>query len=177
MFPRSLASSRRSSAVPYTYEWPRPGLTTDVALFHIGPAQVELLLIQRKNDPYQGLWALPGGFLEEGEVLDDCARRELKEETGITVREVHPLANFSTPGRDPRGWTVTAAYIALTRQTLEPQGADDAAEARWFPLGDLPALAFDHDEIVARALMWLHTHAQERGIDPDMLPPVLLAAR
>lgn len=163
--------------MPYTYEWPRPGLTTDVALFRIGEAAVDILLIQRKHDPFQGLWALPGGFLDEGEELDACARRELKEETGVEVGEIHPLANFSKPGRDPRGWTVTAAYVALTRQDLQATAGDDAAEAQWFPLRDLPPLAFDHDEIVAQAVGWLHAHAQARGVDPSLLPPVELSVR
>lgn len=159
-----------------TYEYPRPALTTDVALFRVA-GELQLLLIRRKGEPFQGMWALPGGFLDEGEDLDACARRELEEETGVVGAELHPLANFSRPGRDPRGWTVTAAYVAMAPPGAQARAGDDAAEAQWFAAGDLPALAFDHDEIVARAIVWLHEHASVKGLDPSLLPPVAVTAR
>jgi 8-oxo-dGTP diphosphatase len=150
--------------VSVTYEHPRPALTTDVALFTVADRELQILLIRRKKAPFQGLWALLGGFLDESEDLDACARRELAEETGVTGAHLHPLANFSRPGRDPRGWTVSAAYVGLI-ETAEPSAGDDAAEAGWHPVASLPKLAFDHAEIVATALEWLGRQGPEQGLD------------
>jgi 8-oxo-dGTP diphosphatase len=151
--------------VGVTYDYPRPALTTDAVVFRTAGAGLELLLIRRKNPPFQGLWSLPGGFLDEGETLDACAARELKEETGLSGIALHPLANFSTPGRDPRGWTVSAAYVGLAPREAKATAADDAAAAAWHGLRDLPHLAFDHAEIVACAVRWLRATGPEKGIE------------
>lgn len=113
----------------------------------------EILLIRRGNEPYRGCWALPGGFMEMDETIEHCAVRELQEETGIVVGEeqLHLIGIFSRLGRDPRGRTVTAAYRIDLPTDTDAQSGDDAAEARWFPLSELPPLAFDHAEIIAKA--------------------------
>ena len=160
----------------FTYDYPRPALTTDAVVLRLEP-ELQLLLIQRKSEPFKGGWALPGGFLDEHEDLDACVRRELLEEAGLTGLELQPLANFSRPGRDPRGWTVSAAYLGLAPDGTEPKAGDDAAAVRWFPLAALPPLAFDHDQIVTAAVAWLHTHGQAKGVDPARLPPLAITGR
>lgn len=134
----------------YSYPYPRPSLTVDVALVTREPTP-RVLLIQRRADPFQGKWALPGGFVDENERLLEAARRELAEETGVKVVDLEQLYTFGDPGRDPRGWTVSVAYLALVSpDQLRPVAGDDAAEVGWFPLDRLPPLAFDHAEILAR---------------------------
>lgn len=134
----------------FSYPFPRPSLTVDVALVTREP-QPRVLLIQRRADPFQGQWALPGGFVDENERLIDAARRELREETGLEATDLEQVHTFGDPGRDPRGWTVSVAYLAVVSpERLKPVAADDAADVDWFPLADLPPLAFDHAEILAR---------------------------
>jgi 8-oxo-dGTP diphosphatase len=151
--------------VSVTYDYPRPALTTDAAVFRIERERLQLLLVRRKNPPFQGMWSLPGGFLNEGETLDACAARELAEETGLTGAALHPFANFSTPGRDPRGWTVSAAYAGLADRDATAKAGDDAASLDWFDIHRLPPLAFDHAEIIARAIAWLGDQGPEKGIE------------
>ena len=133
----------------YTYEYPRPMLTADCVVVRGG----DVLLIRRGNEPFKGCWALPGGFMEMDETLERCAMRELCEETGIGVAEeaLRLVGVFSAPGRDPRGRTVTAAYAVRVPDGTEAHAGDDAAETRWWPLNELPPLAFDHAEIIAAA--------------------------
>lgn len=135
----------------HCYEYPRPSLTVDVVILSNEP-EPRVLLIQRKADPFAGRWALPGGFVNEQEPLDQAARRELQEETGVKVAALEQLHTFGDPGRDPRGWTVSVAYLTrLDPGSVNPQAADDAADVRWFPLHQLPQLAFDHEQILQRA--------------------------
>jgi 8-oxo-dGTP diphosphatase len=111
-----------------------------------------VLLIRRKKEPFAGSWALPGGFVDENERLADAARRELKEETGVEGAELEQLYTAGDPGRDPRGWTVSVAYLAqVDPDSVNPAAADDAEEVGWFPLDELPTLAFDHAMLLARA--------------------------
>lgn len=141
----------KASKRKFTYEWPRPAVTADIVLVTI-EKRPRVLLIKRKNDPFAGKWALPGGFVDEHETLRNAALRELREETGVEGIDLEQLHAFGNPGRDPRGWTITVAFLARAKPVLlEPQAADDAAEVKWFPLDRLPSLAFDHAEIIERA--------------------------
>lgn len=136
----------------HCYDWPRPALTADIVVLALRDGRRSVLLIRRKHDPFAGAWALPGGFLDEGETLEACAARELGEETGLTAGPLSLIGVYSTPGRDPRGWTVTAAWLMRANDTTKAIPGDDAAACRWFALDDLPPLAFDHDRIVADAV-------------------------
>ena len=111
-------------------------------------AEPKVLLIQRGDEPYKGCWAFPGGFMEIDETTEQCAIRELEEETGLKVDEVHQIGAFSKVDRDPRGRTITVAYLAFVDAPVEVKGQDDAANAEWFLLSALPALAFDHADIM-----------------------------
>lgn len=133
-----------------TDSYPRPMLTVDVVVIARGAPSV--LLIQRANEPFAGRWALPGGFVEEYEPVREAAPRELHEETGLRLSELELLGVYDTPGRDPRGWTVSTAFLARLPERAEVKGADDARDARWFHATELPELAFDHAKIVADAL-------------------------
>ena len=136
----------------YCYEYPHPALTTDVVLFSLRDDRLKLLLIQRASDPCQGMWALPGGFVDIDEDLEDCAKRELAEETGITDVYLEQLYTFGRPGRDPRERVVSVAYYALApSERMRPRAASDAADVAWYALNELPPLAFDHDSIITLA--------------------------
>jgi 8-oxo-dGTP diphosphatase len=111
-----------------------------------------LLLVQRAHPPFAGDWALPGGFVEDGERVADAAGQELAEETGLRAGPLRLLGVYDTPGRDPRGWTVSIVYLASAPGELAVSGADDASDARWFRSSSLPTLAFDHSAIIADAL-------------------------
>ncbi len=127
-------------------------VATDIAVFTVRADVLNVLLIERACQPYKGSWALPGGFLTENEGLDQCAARELTEETGISGVYLEQLGSFGNPGRDPRGGVVSVAYFALVpadEHTVE--AATDAASARWFAVDDLPELAFDHAVILQEA--------------------------
>ena len=131
----------------YRYDYPRPMLTADCMLMD---STGHVLLVRRGNEPFKGCWALPGGFMEMDETLEQCACRELKEETGIKVelKDLSLIGVFSGVDRDPRGRTVTAAYSAPAPRDASPQAGDDAADTRWWPLDKLPPLAFDHNDIL-----------------------------
>lgn len=134
----------------YSYPFPRPSVTVDVAIVTIED-NPRILLIQRKADPFAGKWALPGGFVDENERLIDAAARELKEETGVDQLILEQLHTFGDPERDPRGWTVSVVYLTrVIPNELKPKAGDDAAAVKWFPLNDLPDLAFDHAKILER---------------------------
>lgn len=134
----------------YTYDYPRPAVTVDVVIV-TREDHPSVLLIRRHHPPYAGYWALPGGFVDEGETLLSAAKRELLEETSVEVPELEQLHTFGDPGRDPRGWTISIAFLARVNvNEIKPQAGDDAAEVRLFPIEHLPPLAFDHSQILAR---------------------------
>jgi 8-oxo-dGTP diphosphatase len=128
-----------------------PSLTVDVVAL-AGEEPSSVLLIERGNEPFAGAWALPGGFVEPAERVAVAAARELKEETGIEAAKLQLLGVYDTPGRDPRGATVSIAYLLRSDDELDARGGDDAASARWFPVDELPKLAFDHAVLIADAL-------------------------
>ena len=134
----------------FTYKYPRPALTADCVVITKGEMP-EVLLIQRGDEPYKGQWAFPGGFMEMDETTEECAIRELKEETGLELSELHQIGVYSKVDRDPRGRTVTVAYLAVVDSTLAVKGQDDAAKAEWWPLITPPPLAFDHEDILKDA--------------------------
>ncbi len=132
----------------YTYKYPRPAVTVDMAVFRETGDTTELLLIQRKHDPYAGRWALPGGFVDMDETVEEAAARELYEETNLKGVPLEQFHVFSKVDRDPRGRTISVIFTGILTGEQEVRAKDDAQEARWFPLDKLPPLAFDHDEIV-----------------------------
>ncbi|MEA3460729.1 MAG: NUDIX hydrolase [Bacteroidota bacterium] len=133
----------------FSYEYPRPAVTADVAVLRLLELP-EILLIQRKDPPFKELWALPGGFMEMEETLEEAARRELMEETGIRAGELIRFDTYDRPGRDPRGRTITQVFVMIWKPEMGmPKAGSDAASLQWFGLNDLPELAFDHKEIVA----------------------------
>lgn len=135
----------------YTYKYPRPAVTTDCVVF-TKEEEPKVLLIQRGNEPYKGCWAFPGGFMNMEETAEECAVRELKEETGLTVKQIQQIGAYSKVDRDPRGRTISIAYLAIVDAPTAVTGMDDAAKAAWFPLSSLPNLAFDHKDIMADAI-------------------------
>ena len=135
----------------YTYKYPRPAVTADCVVM-TKESVPQVLLIQRGADPYKGCWAFPGGFMNMDETTEQCAIRELEEETGLKVSEVHQIGAYSKVDRDPRGRTITVAYLAIIDFPQMVKGQDDAAKAQWFPVDALPPLAFDHEEIMKDAV-------------------------
>lgn len=144
----------------YCYDYPRPALTADALILTVRQSKVQLLLIQRKHPPYARRWALPGGFVNEGETLLQAAERELQEETGVQGIDMIPFGCYGDPGRDPRGWTVTCAFLAVLPSETIPnvQANDDASQARWHPVNKLPPMAFDHVKIIAEGLRYVNDH-------------------
>lgn len=135
----------------YTYKYPRPAVTADCVVM-TRESEPQVLLIQRGIEPFKGCWAFPGGFMNMDETTEQCAIRELKEETGLHVSELHQIGAYSKVDRDPRGRTVTVAYLAIVDAPVTVTGQDDAAKAEWFPIDVLPPLAFDHEDIMRDAV-------------------------
>ena len=138
------------TAEGYAYDYPRAAVTTDCVIFGFDGAQMQVLLIERGVEPYKGHWALPGGFLRMDESVEECAFRELREETSIEPEMLEQFGVFSAVDRDPRGRVITIAFYALVRKEAV-KGGDDAIDARWFGIDSLPPLAFDHNDILQEA--------------------------
>jgi 8-oxo-dGTP diphosphatase len=138
----------------YVYDWPRPMVAADAAVFGFFEGKVKLLLVNRKNEPFRGKWALPGGFVDIDEEVEDAVARELEEETGLVGVALEQIYTFSKCGRDPRGRVFTVTFIGfVTEEWRKVKAGDDAAKARWFDIGKLPRdMAFDHDEVTRFAI-------------------------
>ena len=135
----------------YSYPFPRPALTVDIIIFRISESQPEVLLIKRANEPFKDQWALPGGFVDKDEPLADAASRELREEAGLKGILLTQMHTFGNPGRDPRGHTVSVVYVGYLPLGAQARAGDDASEAQWFRVDELPELAFDHIKAVEMA--------------------------
>lgn len=153
----------------YTYEHPRPALTVDCVVFGFDGGDLQVLLIRRGLEPFKDRWALPGGFVHLDETLDEAARRELAEETGLREVFLEQLHTFGAVERDPRERVVSVAYFALVKPTAAT-AATDAAEAEWFPVASIPPLAFDHAEIFATALARLRGKLRYEPLGFELLP-------
>lgn len=153
----------------FCYKYPHPAVTTDCVIFGFNGEQLQVLLIERGIEPYEGKWAFPGGFLKMDETAEEGALRELKEETGLETAYVQQFHTFSEPSRDPRERVITIAYYALVK-IQEVKGGDDAASARWFPLNDIPSLAFDHDYMLRMATQRLREEIHFQPIGFELLP-------
>lgn len=137
--------------MPYTYKYPHPAVTTDCVILTFHQDMLKILLVRRGIEPFKGEWALPGGFLKPDESAEECAYRELREETGVTGCKIKQFHTFSAPHRDPRERVITIAFYALMKWQ-QATGADDADYADWVPLEDIPKLAFDHNHVVEVAM-------------------------
>ena len=153
----------------YCYKYPHPAVTTDCVIFGFNGERLQVLLIERGIEPFKGRWAFPGGFLKMDETAEEGAKRELKEETGLENAYIQQLHTFSAPNRDPRERVITIAYYALVK-IHEVKGGDDAASARWFPLDEIPPLAFDHDYILRMATQRLREQIHFQPIGFELLP-------
>jgi 8-oxo-dGTP diphosphatase len=134
----------------YVYDWPRPMVTVDAVVFSLSGGRTQVLLVNRGKEPYKGKWAVPGGFIEIDEELEDAVARELQEETGLTGVRLEQMRAFGRCGRDPRGRQISIAFTGTATEGQDRiRPGDDAAKAKWFDIEELPQdLAFDHDEMI-----------------------------
>lgn len=153
----------------FCYKYPHPAITADCVIFGFDGINLKVLLIERGIEPYKGKWAFPGGFVNMNESCEEGALRELKEETGLSTAYIEQFHTFSDPQRDPRERIITVAYFALVR-IQEVKGGDDAAQAAWFALDEVPQLAFDHDRILREALKRLRERIHFEPIGFELLP-------
>lgn len=153
----------------YCYRYPHPAVTTDCVIFGFDGERLQVLLIERGIEPFKGKWAFPGGFIKMDESAEEGALRELREETGLDNAYIEQFHAFSEPNRDPRERVITIAYLALVR-LQEVKAGDDAAAARWFPIDEIPSLAFDHDHILRIALQRLREQLHFQPIGFELLP-------
>jgi 8-oxo-dGTP diphosphatase len=148
-----FAVLRERTGVKMSESFPRPAVTVDVVLFSGSGDEVKVLLIKRGKPPFEGRWALPGGFVESDEPLAAAAQRELEEETGIANVALEQLYTFGDPGRDPRGWTISVVYYGrVNADHLQTRAATDAADVGWFSALSPPPLAFDHEQVLRFAV-------------------------
>jgi 8-oxo-dGTP diphosphatase len=151
-------------------------VTTDVVLFTFEDQQLKVLLVRRAKPPYEGLWAFPGGFVDYGEELENCAARELKEETAIAGARLKQFGAVGTMGRDPRGRSVSVIYFgAISAEIAKPQGAVDADEATFHPVKRRPRLAFDHEQIIKTLLNHLRDEITQSEILFDFFRSVIVS--
>lgn len=162
--------------MPYTYKYPHPSVTTDCVIFGFDGTTIKVLLIQRGIEPFKGKWAFPGGFMKMDETAEDCAKRELEEETGLKNTSVEQFYTFTDVNRDPRERVITIAHYALVRLS-EVKGGDDATFAQWFSMDEIPSLAFDHDRILRMAINQLKERICFEPIGFDLLPEVFTMSK
>ena len=152
-------------------DYPRPSVTVDVIIFTLSEGDLQVLLIQRGHPPFEGMWAIPGGFVGIDESLEDAAQRELEEETGVHDVYLEQLYTFGDRGRDPRGRVITVAYFALVpTDATQPHAGQDASDARWWSVYGLPPLAFDHADILEYALQRLRYKLEYTAVGFELLP-------
>ena len=155
----------------YCYDYPRPALSSDIVVFSYNKSRLLVLLIERKYMPFKGRWALPGGFVDMEETAEECAYRELNEETGLEIKNLTQLVTASTLGRDPRGRTVSVFFYGFINYDIANiKAGDDAKNAQWFQANKPPSLAFDHNEIILIALKRLKELLQLRPFGRELLP-------
>ena len=164
-------SRKKQMQEQFTYRYPRPAVATDCVIFGYDELTIKVLLVQRGIEPYKGKWALPGGFMRMDETADECALRELKEETGLSGAKVEQFYTYTAVDRDPRERVVSIAYFALVRLS-DVRGGDDAEKAQWFSSDEIPSLAFDHDRILRMALNRLKERIFFEPIGFELLPEV-----
>lgn len=155
----------------YCYKYPHPAVTSDCVIFGFDGVAIKVLLIQRGIEPYKGKWAFPGGFMNIDETIEECAKRELEEETGLKASSVEQFHTFSDVNRDPRERVITVAHYALVRLE-EVKGGDDARSAQWFAMNEIPSLAFDHDRILRIAVNRLKERICFEPIGFELLPEI-----
>jgi 8-oxo-dGTP diphosphatase len=157
--------------IPHAYEYPRGALTVDCVVFGLDDQELKVMLIQRGVAPFKGKWALPGGFVRLDETLDEAARRELEEETGLRDIFLEQLYTFGAIDRDPRERVVSVAHYALINLSEhQVHAASDASAAAWFGVHDVPSLAFDHADILQMALERLRGKVRYKPIGFELLP-------
>lgn len=156
----------------YTYDYPRPALTVDIVIFSVREDDLQVLLVRRGEEPFLGMWALPGGFVHLDESLEEAAARELEEETGIGDAYLEQLFTYGDLQRDPRGRVVTVAYFALIAadKPICTEGGTDTTQASWFSINQLPDLAFDHAKIISNALIRLRYKLEYTAVGFELLP-------
>lgn len=155
----------------YIYEYPRPAVTTDCVIFGFDGDELKVLLIKRGIEPFKNYWALPGGFIELDEDADTCAKRKLEQETGLDEIFMEQLYTFSSVDRDPRYRVISIAYYALVKLSdFRPKAGVDTFQVEWFPLSAIPAIAFDHEQILEKAVTRLKGKIKYKPIGFELLP-------
>src|ERR1041385_2668428 len=159
------------STKKYTYEYPRPALTSDCVLFGFDEGELKLLILQRAGEPFKNKWALPGGFVKEDESAEDAARRILIEKANVSKIYLEQLFTFSNQERDPRGWIISVAYYALVKLAdYKVKAGRDTEDAKWVAVSQIPKLAFDHNEIVKTAIARLRGKVRYQPVGFELLP-------
>ena len=155
----------------FCYKYPHPAVTSDCVIFGFDGVAIKVLLIQRGIEPYKGKWAFPGGFMNIDETIEECAKRELEEETGLKASSLEQFYTFTDVNRDPRERVITVAHYALVRLS-DVKGGDDAMSAKWFAMNEIPSLAFDHDRILRIAVNRLKERICFEPIGFELLPKI-----